>query len=89
MHSLFFLVPSSLAGYPPFSDEIEGISLADQVKQGRYSFPQKYWGSVSSVGKLRCGIYRLSRANSFLFSASKPQVQNWLEILCNSMGNLS
>ncbi|XP_065184322.1 serine/threonine-protein kinase Chk2-like [Sycon ciliatum] len=40
-----------LAGYPPFSDEITDMSMADQIKKGRYSFPQQYWGNVSQDAK--------------------------------------
>ncbi|XP_030831152.1 serine/threonine-protein kinase Chk2-like [Strongylocentrotus purpuratus] len=37
-----------LAGYPPFSDEIKAMNLDEQIKRGYYSFPTKYWGSVSA-----------------------------------------
>ena len=40
-----------LGGYPPFSDELTEYSLHDQICQARYSFPDKYWSSVSEEGK--------------------------------------
>ena len=42
---------SRLGGYPPFSDEITEYTLHDQICQARYSFPDRYWGSVSDDGK--------------------------------------
>ena len=36
-----------LAGYPPFSDEIKEYSLNNQIINGRYSFPEKYWEGIS------------------------------------------
>ncbi|XP_071481598.1 serine/threonine-protein kinase Chk2-like [Diadema antillarum] len=45
--SLGVILYICLAGYPPFSDEIKAMPLQDQIKRGYYSFPKKYWGSVS------------------------------------------
>lgn len=45
------LIVNRLGGYPPFSDELTNFSLHDQICQARYSFPDKYWGSVSDEGK--------------------------------------
>ncbi len=39
-----------LGGYPPFSVEVVKYTLHDQICQGRYSFPDKYWDSVSEHG---------------------------------------
>ncbi len=40
-----------LGGYPPFSSEITKYTLKDQICQGRYSFPDKYWDGVSEYAK--------------------------------------
>jgi serine/threonine protein kinase len=40
---LFF----SLSGYPPFSAEYRPLSLHDQIMNGVYSFPARYWHGVS------------------------------------------
>ena len=45
------LLPSRLAGYPPFSDEIVKYSLKDQILNARYSFPKEYWGDVTQPAK--------------------------------------
>jgi len=45
---------NSLAGYPPFSDEIKEYSLHDQIVNARYTFPNEYWDDVSTDGKLLC-----------------------------------
>ncbi|XP_002739437.1 serine/threonine-protein kinase Chk2-like [Saccoglossus kowalevskii] len=39
-----------LGGYPPFSDEIKGMKLHDQVLNGHYSFPVQFWRNVSHDG---------------------------------------
>lgn len=41
-----------LCGFPPFSDELYHktrypYTLSDQIKQGKFDFPQPYWDSVS------------------------------------------
>ena len=41
----------SLAGYPPFSDELKKYTLNEQIIKGIYSFPDKYWKTVSGEGK--------------------------------------
>lgn len=45
--SLGVILYICLAGYPPFSEEIKAMRLEQQIKRGYYSFPNKYWGSVS------------------------------------------
>jgi serine/threonine-protein kinase Chk2 len=49
--SLGVILYICLAGYPPFSDEITTHTLHDQITKGIYSFPDKYWGSVSDSGE--------------------------------------
>lgn len=48
---------NSLAGYPPFSDEIKEYSLHDQIINARYTFPDEYWDSVGADGKSRLVLY--------------------------------
>lgn len=48
-----FVYDCSLAGYPPFSDEITTHTLHDQITKGIYSFPEKYWSSISEAGELQ------------------------------------
>lgn len=38
-----------LSGYPPFSDDYKDMPLPEQIIKGRYSFPRKYWSSVSKI----------------------------------------
>lgn len=45
--SLGVILYIMLGGYPPFSDEITEYTLRDQICEGRYSFPDKYWGDVT------------------------------------------
>eukprot|EP00731_Ephydatia_muelleri_P027435 Em0019g308a len=45
--SLGVILYIMLGGYPPFSDEITEYTLRDQICEGRYSFPEKYWGDVT------------------------------------------
>lgn len=52
---LGLFVACSLAGYPPFSEEIKKYTLNDQIINGRYSFPAQHWKTVSPQG-----IYFLS-----------------------------
>lgn len=43
-------MPSSLVGYPPFSDEREDMALNKQIIGGHYSFPKEYWKDISEEG---------------------------------------
>eukprot|EP00794_Sanderia_malayensis_P013796 gene13796-15241_t len=36
-----------LSGSPPFADEVNGMSIYQQVLIGYYNFPKKIWGSIS------------------------------------------
>ncbi|XP_062571619.1 serine/threonine-protein kinase Chk2-like [Saccostrea cucullata] len=45
--SLGVILYICLAGYPPFSDEREDMSLDKQIKGGHYSFPQEFWSGIS------------------------------------------
>ena len=47
------LVLISLAGYPPFSDSVQGMTLYDQILKGHYSFPEMHWGTVSNEGEFQ------------------------------------
>uniref|UniRef100_A0A4W3J5Y1 Checkpoint kinase 2 n=1 Tax=Callorhinchus milii TaxID=7868 RepID=A0A4W3J5Y1_CALMI len=40
-----------LGGYPPFSDQIESMSLSDQIIKGHYTFIPSCWGHVSEMAK--------------------------------------
>lgn len=41
----------SLGSYPPFSQDYTDMALNQQILTGRYSFPTKYWQSISKNGK--------------------------------------
>ncbi|XP_023214970.1 serine/threonine-protein kinase Chk2-like isoform X3 [Centruroides sculpturatus] len=45
--SLGVILYICLVGYPPFSDDYKDMPLTDQIIQGRYRFPLKYWHHVS------------------------------------------
>ncbi|XP_048742373.1 serine/threonine-protein kinase Chk2-like [Ostrea edulis] len=45
--SLGVILYICLAGYPPFSDEREDMSLDKQIKEGHYTFPTEYWKGIS------------------------------------------
>eukprot|EP00118_Oscarella_pearsei_P015554 m.140678 g.140678 ORF g.140678 m.140678 type:complete len:95 (+) comp38324_c0_seq31:1124-1408(+) len=49
--SLGVILFASLVGYLPFNeDEGDDGSLHDKIVKGKFSFPDKYWGKVSSDG---------------------------------------
>lgn len=43
----------SLSGYPPFMDDHKGMTIYEQILQGQYSFPDRYWAAVSNEGEHR------------------------------------
>ena len=49
-HTDDFVLPCSLGGYPPFSEEIKKHTLNEQIIKGLYSFPKTYWKAVSPAG---------------------------------------
>ncbi|KDQ97283.1 serine/threonine-protein kinase Chk2 [Zootermopsis nevadensis] len=46
--SLGVILFTCLSGYPPFSAEYRPLSLVEQIMNGAYSFPARYWQGVSN-----------------------------------------